>query len=110
MINLKRILAIILLSLLTNSSQMETHTEEKQLQRMAKFGNKKTSEAESNAILSKPLLPNYISLYNYYYSNDFGNDFILADTLDQNSFQNNIFEIKLINNTNQFYDYVFFHA
>ena len=94
MINLKRILAVILLSLLTNSSQIQTHTEEKQLQSVAKFGNKETSEAESNVILSKPLLPNYISSYNYYYSNDFGNDFILADTLDQNSFQNNIFEIK----------------
>lgn len=49
MINLKRILAVILLSLLTNSSQIQTHTEEKQLQSVAKFGNKETSEAESNA-------------------------------------------------------------
>ena len=103
MTNIKKLLVVILLSLLTNSSQMRGRNE--QLQKTAKFNNRGINEVENVPVLSQPPVSNYISSYNYYYSNDFGNDFILADTLDQSSFQKNIFEIKLINNTNQFYDY-----
>ncbi len=56
-------------------------------------------------VVSQPLLQNFIEKYDYYESNDFGNDFIVADTLDEETFSENIIEVKLINNQKQYYDY-----